>query len=455
MRRTEHAVCRRRRRYDVLAARRQLSGSRSRCRCPRDHPRRPRSRERQLRDADDCASEPLPQAIAFDNTLASTNGPPEPTCFFFNTDLFVGDHWFQWVAPANGDFSFSSCGNTTVDTKLAIYAGAGCPTLAPLDCSDDDCGLQTRVELIGATMGSTYTLRIAHYPAYPGGQGTVLVENYTPPSHTDGCSGAGVIDGEGTFAFNNVGATTDGQPEPSCAFFGQTDITNDVWWRWTPTFSGDYSFATCGGGPDTKIALYALQPCPPTGPLGCLDDSCALQQDLVVTALVANSDYLIRLGNFPGAAAGVGDLVITRVGGPPPPGANYCSTLPNSSGSASSISAQGSNSVAANDLELNATQVPVMQPGIFYYGPLEISVPFGHGTRCVGGGAGTIERFFPFAVSDATGLMAYSVNNTSPTHAPQLGVPGSTWKFQAWFRDPAAGGPGFNLSDGYSITLTP
>jgi formylglycine-generating enzyme required for sulfatase activity len=34
-------------------------------------------------------------------------------------------------------------------------------------------------------------------------------------------------------------------------------------------------------------------------------------------------------------------------------------------------------------------------------------------------------------------------------------VNGSTWNFQAWYRDPAALGSGFNLSDGYEIAFAP
>jgi hypothetical protein len=33
--------------------------------------------------------------------------------------------------------------------------------------------------------------------------------------------------------------------------------------------------------------------------------------------------------------------------------------------------------------------------------------------------------------------------------------PGSTWNFQLWYRDPAGGGSGFNLSDALSAPFTP
>ena len=65
---------------------------------------------------------------------------------------------------------------------------------------------------------------------------------------------------------------------------------------------------------------------------------------------------------------------------------NFCSSTPNSTGSPALISATGSDSVSANDIVLFAQPVP-NQPGIFFYGPEQIAVPFGNGTLCVGQGA--------------------------------------------------------------------
>jgi len=137
-------------------------------------------------------------------------------------------------------------------------------------------------------------------------------------------------------------------------------------------------------------------------------------------------------------------------------GTNFCQSAVNSTGGSALITTTGTASVAANDLVLVANPVPAGQPGIFYYGPDQLmGVPFGDGFRCVAGAAGTIERLFPFAVADGAGDLAFSVDNTAPAHAPQLGVVGSTWNFQAWFRDPAAAMSGFNLSDGLEIVFAP
>jgi len=135
-------------------------------------------------------------------------------------------------------------------------------------------------------------------------------------------------------------------------------------------------------------------------------------------------------------------------------GTSYCMTSANSSGGASSIHGSGSASFSANDLVLVADNVPAGQPGLFYYGPQALGgLPFGDGFRCVGGAAGQVVRIFPFAVADAGGVMSSPIDNTNPAHAQV--VTGASINFQAWFRDPAAGMSGFNLSDGLTVTLVP
>lgn len=52
-------------------------------------------------------------------------------------------------------------------------------------------------------------------------------------------------------------------------------------------------------------------------------------------------------------------------------------------------------------------------------------------------------------------LITHQLDNTMPpTPATQI-TAGSTWHFACWYRDPAAGGAFFNLSDALSITFIP
>jgi len=144
----------------------------------------------------------------------------------------------------------------------------------------------------------------------------------------------------------------------------------------------------------------------------------------------------------------VTDLFVRSLS-PASPFTNYCMSTPTSTGNASTIQASGSASVLANDLVLSADSVPVGEPGLFYYGPAQLAAPFGNGTRCVGGPGGTVVRIFPFAQASGAGVLVTALDNTLSVHVQV--VPGASLNFQAWFRDPAAGGSGFDLSDGLNV----
>ncbi len=124
-------------------------------------------------------------------------------------------------------------------------------------------------------------------------------------------------------------------------------------------------------------------------------------------------------------------------------GTNYCQSGPNSTGMASIISASGSSSISQNDLVLSAGPMD-NEPGIFFFGTTQLNAPFGNGTRCVGG---SVFRLPPSFATGNTLTRAVNVNGTPAN----VITAGSLWNFQAWFRDPAAGGAGFDLSDGLAV----
>jgi len=132
-------------------------------------------------------------------------------------------------------------------------------------------------------------------------------------------------------------------------------------------------------------------------------------------------------------------------------GTSYCTSTMNSTGGEATIAGSGSASIAANDLVLTSVDVPNNQFGIFYYGAGQAQVSFGDGFRCVGGA--NLGRL-PITTS-VGGVLTTAVDNTDPPYPAVTLTAGSAWNFQAWFRDPAAGGTGFNLSDGLSVTFTP
>jgi len=80
------------------------------------------------------------------------------------------------------------------------------------------------------------------------------------------------------------------------------------------------------------------------------------------------------------------------------------------------------------------------QPGLFFHGETSIRVPFGGGFLCTGG---SIVRLLP-PVVPAGGRAELELDVT--------GLAGRRY-FQYWFRDPAAGGAGFNLTDAVCCDL--
>jgi endonuclease/exonuclease/phosphatase family metal-dependent hydrolase len=151
------------------------------------------------------------------------------------------------------------------------------------------------------------------------------------------------------------------------------------------------------------------------------------------------------------------DLVLPVGGGCVAP-SSYCISAGNSfSPSGANMAWAGSQSVAANSLTLLAQSAAGNQFGIFYYGSNQVQQAFGDGFRCVGGGASGIFRFGPAVLTDTWGDVSYAVDLTQSPAGAGAGqiTPGSTWNFQFWYRDPQAGGAGFNLSNGLSFPFCP
>lgn len=136
---------------------------------------------------------------------------------------------------------------------------------------------------------------------------------------------------------------------------------------------------------------------------------------------------------------------------------SYCITAPNSNGAGAVIGQTGSTSIFANDFTLTATGASTDQPGLFFYGLNQIQLPFGDGFRCVGSGGFGIYRLYPATPTDAAGdterLLDFDALPASS--GPGMIEAGDTWNFQFWYRDPAAGASGFNLSDALEVGFCP
>ncbi|MBK7644314.1 MAG: hypothetical protein IPJ19_14935 [Planctomycetes bacterium] len=139
--------------------------------------------------SDSCAGAQLIAGtglFAFDNSAATTDGTPDNLCNFFGTSQIENDVWFEWVAPASGPYTISTCGQTTMDSKLAVYDGS-CAG-AVLACNDDSCGLQSQV-VFNANNAQTYVIRLGNFPSAAGSTGSIDIESAILVSATSPVNG--------------------------------------------------------------------------------------------------------------------------------------------------------------------------------------------------------------------------------------------------------------------------
>jgi len=133
----------------------------------------------------------------------------------------------------------------------------------------------------------------------------------------------------------------------------------------------------------------------------------------------------------------------------PSTGEAYCVGAANSVGPGAELLASGTSSIIRNDLILYSQAVPD-RLGLFVYGPVQAQSPFGHGFLCVAGQVYYVSP--PFVATQNQARLAVDYANLPA--AGQI-TAGSTWNFQHWYRDPAAGSPAFNASSGLSLTFRP
>jgi hypothetical protein len=113
----------------------------------------------------------------FSSVGATTDGVGAAACNFFSNNQVYNDVWFAWSSGEGGLVSVATCGQTTLDSKIAVYLGGTCPgDLAPVACNDDACSLQSRVTFAAAPK-TTYLIRLGSYGTAQTGSGNLVVES--------------------------------------------------------------------------------------------------------------------------------------------------------------------------------------------------------------------------------------------------------------------------------------
>ena len=119
---------------------------------------------------DECST---PDAISgsgpfvFDNRRATTGreGQENHGCANEGPPGILYDEWFCWTADCTGTVTISTCGQTQVNTKIALWDGCNCPRDGeePLCCADDQCDRQTQLRC-EVRCGQRYMIQIGLSP---------------------------------------------------------------------------------------------------------------------------------------------------------------------------------------------------------------------------------------------------------------------------------------------------
>ncbi|TDJ75650.1 MAG: hypothetical protein E2O39_03965 [Planctomycetota bacterium] len=180
--------------------------------------------------------------FAFDTSLATQDGLPDPLCLVFGTSQIDNDVWFSWTAPGDGSYVADTCGQTLADTKMAVYADTGaCPPAPALDCNDDTCGLQSQVSWTGIA-GQSYLIRVGSFPSASGGTGTFTISGCpsggpgtsycTSTVNSTGVAGTMSGSGSSSISANDLSLIASNVPQiPGIGIFiaGQNSAQIPIW----------------------------------------------------------------------------------------------------------------------------------------------------------------------------------------------------------------------------------
>lgn len=292
---------------------------------------------------------------------------------------------------------------------------------------------------VGTDAGAAFVYR--HGPGGFTFEAKLVVPGNDACAGLDGCSALGTdldLDGEYAVVVGNHISNQDdlhvfersGSTWNLAASFppGITDFP-----RHDVAISGD-RVALLWRGPEHRFRFYER------GPAGwVVSPALTLEEPAAFCMRSIAIDGHALLGGCPQLGGSDGAAILYQVA---PEAVRRCTSVPNSTGSAAKIAANGCASASAGELRLRATPVP-NQPGIFFLGTLAIELPFGDGFRCAGG---DVVRLAPTLAQG--GVLEQEVAPAS------LGlVAGDVRQVQGWFRDPAAGGAGFNLTDALELTV--
>jgi hypothetical protein len=255
------------------------------------------------------------------NNMSSTGPDPVPACGTMSNDV-----WYSYQATCSGVVTATLCTpGTNFDTMMAAWSGS-CGCLSELACNDDFCVGNKSAVTFNSVAGTVYYLSIG---GFDGGAGNFTMNisctpvsppPFVPPN--DHCFGALSITEGAVTAGTTQNSTTGGggvcpgDPVGSCSV-----MSNDVWYIFVASCSGQYEARTCVGATsfDTVVAVWdGAGGCGNLVEIGCNDTGgCAIANQgnsaIATWNATAGNLYYISVGGFIGLT-GTFDLVVGPTG---------------------------------------------------------------------------------------------------------------------------------------------
>lgn len=365
----------------------------------------------------------------------------------------AADIWYSYTTQSVGTrVTFSTCGSG-YDTALELYEGS-CAALTPIDCNDDYCGTQSRLSTLSPAVGTTYYIRVGGWGGSTGPGTLELTEAPDPCGTPDmfepnvDCSTAAPT-GDGTFTGLNVDEVdndyyavtlADGGTISVDLIFIDDDGDLDLY-LWDPSLDCDYN-----AGAPFAAALVSSR--------SATDNESVSYTNTSGAAL----DLIIEVDMWSAGGCSTYDITIAGADpiGPGPIGSPFCPGNPNSTGATGATTAFGRLDVAANDVTLTASNLPVAQFGLFVVSQTAVApVSVGEGNLCLGGAIGRYQGPGQILQADPMGEFSLAIDLTMIPEPSQLiaAQPGDTFRFQAWHRDFGAGGNTSNFTAGVELML--
>lgn len=201
---------------------------------------------------DSCANSlPIGEgSFAYDTSDATTDGPAEPAMCNFSGDTQVGsDLWYCYTPTCTGAATVSTC-NSGYNTKIAAYAGCGCPSPgSAIACNDTSCsGDRASVTFAVEACGS-YLIRVGGFQDAKG-VGELAVTCLGGAIVND-CNGNAIEDSADIACGTSTDGNQNGLPD-ECESAGNPNLGGRLYDSW---------FEESGvSPPTTNHPLWSLRP---------------------------------------------------------------------------------------------------------------------------------------------------------------------------------------------------